>query len=361
MTRRILVWQWGRRGAGPRFAVDLAAGVASLANTESLLSLSYQAELLRAAAPPFCDLPVSTYRGPIGLARRLIARRSHGKAMACRLADLRLSGAICAMPAPLDLVMADALRRVGVPFLVLVHDADAHPGDGLPLQMYLQRRLLARADVLAALSPHVAERLTACIGGGRTRDIIVGGHPPLAFGPLPPPPRQHGGPLRLLNFGRLLPYKGLDLLDEALGLLGAPLLGAGLVVRVVGQGPETALLRRLRSRPGVSVENRWVPEAEIGQLLAWADALVLPYREATQSGVAAAAVAAGRPVLATRVGGLVAQLKDVPSARLCAPTPADLADGLIRLLDETRAPPAAANPQIHWQTLARTLADALAE
>jgi glycosyltransferase involved in cell wall biosynthesis len=75
----------------------------------------------------------------------------------------------------------------------------------------------------------------------------------------------------------------------------------------------------------VTVENRWVPEPEIGRLLAWSDALILPYREATQSGVAAAALAAGRPVIATRVGGLGEQLSTAPRALLCEPHPDSLA------------------------------------
>ena len=80
----------------------------------------------------------------------------------------------------------------------------------------------------------------------------------------------------------------------------------------------------MRACPGVTVENRWVPETEIGSLLAWSDALILPYREASQSGVAAAAIAAGRPVIATRVGGLGEQLAATPHAILCAPDAASL-------------------------------------
>jgi glycosyltransferase involved in cell wall biosynthesis len=132
----------------------------------------------------------------------------------------------------------------------------------------------------------------------------------------------------LLCFGRLLPYKGLDLLAEALALLSDE-----IEVRVVGLGPETGALNALRACPGVIVENRWVPETEIGALLGWSDALILPYREASQSGVAAAAVAAGRPVIATRVGGLREQLSTAPHAVLCEPDAASLACAIRQWLE----------------------------
>jgi glycosyltransferase involved in cell wall biosynthesis len=107
-----------------------------------------------------------------------------------------------------------------------------------------------------------------------------------------------------------------------------------LDVRIVGSGPEGAALDALRRLDGVTVENRWVPEDEIAAIIAWSDALVLPYREASQSGAAAAAMAAGRFVVATAVGGLAEQLEGYPLARLCAPEPAALAHSLAALLTE---------------------------
>jgi glycosyltransferase involved in cell wall biosynthesis len=57
--------------------------------------------------------------------------------------------------------------------------------------------------------------------------------------------------------------------------------------------------------------------------------LVLTYTEASQSGVAAAALAAGRRVVATRVGGLIEQLQDEPLAALCPPD-ADVLAAVLR-------------------------------
>ena len=344
---KLLVWQWGRRGAGPRFAVGLAEGMRALPGIAVLLSLSAQAEILCIAEPPRCELPFHTYDGWAGFAVRALQAPLLLGPLVRWLRRERPDAAICAMPAALDSIMAAALRRARVPYLVVVHDADTHPGDGMPLQMTLQRRVVRKANGLVALTGHVAERLRQqrLVGD---KPLLRASLPPFVFGPPPAPPGAHGGPLRLLSFGRLLPYKGLDLLADGLRLLGAH---PGLEVRVVGSGPPSAALAQLARLPGVRVENRWVPEAEVGPLLAWADAIVLSHREASQSGVASAAIAAGRWIVATRVGGLAEQLGDESLARLCDPTPQSLAAAIAALVADP--PPVAAprDPLGDWRVL----------
>jgi glycosyltransferase involved in cell wall biosynthesis len=352
----ILVWQWGRRGAGPRYAAGLAESLGSLPGTSALLSLSAQSELLASPAPPACALPFPTYRGIPSLIARAFGAPILIPRLAAALRRLRPDIAICAMPAPLDLLMAAALRRIGTRILVVVHDAALHPGDGFPFQMTLQRALMRRADGLIVLSAHVAAQLRAQ-GLVGARPLLATTHPPFAFGPPPPPPGAHGGRRRLLSFGRLLPYKGLDLLRDALALLGPR---DDMELRIVGSGPESPELAALRAMPGVSVENRWVPEAELAALLAWADALVLSHREASQSGVAAAAIAANRWIVATRVGGLAEQLGAEKLARLCEPDAESLAAALRTVLENPPPPVAPADPRAVWLAVAADLAAQIA-
>ena len=351
---KLLIWQWGRFGAGPRFAAELADAVAGLPGHQAVLSLSTGAEILHGPDAPRCTLPVRTYAGAAGFARRWLLSPLAVPGLAARVRALQPDLALCAMPGPLDGLMAAALRRAGLRYLVVVHDADAHPGDGLPFQMALQRRLQRRAAGLVALSGHVADRLREQMRPGQV--LLHASLPPFRFGPPPPPPRAHGGPLRLLLFGRLLPYKGLDLFAAALDQVGPR---PDLVVRVAGRGPDSPVLDQLR-RWGAQVENRWVPEAEVGPLLAWADALVLSHTEASQSGVAAAAVAAGRWLIATRVGGITEQLAGQTMALLCDPVPDSLADALRRLLDG-KGPAAVApdDPSLVWHGMAGALMDAI--
>jgi glycosyltransferase involved in cell wall biosynthesis len=324
---KILVWQWGRFGAGPRTAVDFAAGFEAVPGVSAILSLSAQSEIMRGACPPACDLPVRTYQGLGGYLLRAAAAPVWARTLARAVRSAAPDLALCAMPGPLDLVMQRVLAAQGVPVAVVVHDADPHPGDGYPVQMMLQRMLVRRADAVVALSDHVAGRLRAqglLAGKALIRTVL----PQPGLDDLRPV-RAHGGPFRLLSFGRLLAYKGLDLLAEALAVV---LPGTAMVVRVVGQGPEGPALAALRRLPGVTVENRWVPEAEIPALLEWADGVVLSHREASQSGVAAAALAARRFLVATRIGGLVEQAAGDPAAILCEVSAEGLAAGLRAML-----------------------------
>lgn len=348
---KVLVWQWSRLGGPPRFGVLLARALAAQPNVSAALSLSRRAQL-----PPEMmaesKLQVDTYTTLPGFVGRVLRAPLDLPRLLPRVRAIGPDVAVCAQPGPLDLLMATALRRLGIPFVVLVHDAELHPGDGMPLQMPLQRALCRSADAVGALTGHVAAALQAQgLAGTARRPLIRVSHPPLAFD-MPQASARSPGPRRLLCFGRLLAYKGLDLLQEALLALGPR---DDLVVRVVGTGPETPVLNALRALPNVTVENRWVPEAEIGDLLGWSDALVLPYREASQSGVAAAALAAGRSVIATRVGGLVEQLGGRPGALLCEPEAGSLAEAIRTLLAQPPdfTPPADASAA--WNEMAAAL------
>lgn len=107
----------------------------------------------------------------------------------------------------------------------------------------------------------------------------------------------------VLFFGLIRPYKGLDLLIEAMEVVPEAELW------VVGNPRmPTAELERLRGRaaslPGGSRwVTRFVDEAEIGPVMERVDLMVLPYREADQSGVLYTGLAFGMPMVVTDVGG----------------------------------------------------------
>jgi glycosyltransferase involved in cell wall biosynthesis len=85
--------------------------------------------------------------------------------------------------------------------------------------------------------------------------------------------------------------------------------GVPVELGVYGEGDLASLAGRLRDLQA-EVVNEWIPDDHIAAIFDRFDAVVLPNIEASQSGVAAAALASGLPVIATPVGGLVEQVID---------------------------------------------------
>ena len=125
-------------------------------------------------------------------------------------------------------------------------------------------------------------------------------------------------PLRLLMAGRLKHYKGLELLAEALKLVGDCY---ALNLRVVGAPQDDRDIEALRVIPGVEFDLGWKTDREIIAHLDWADAAVLPYVEASQSGVAPVSFARARPVIATPVGGLPEQIRSGETGIMATQSP----------------------------------------
>jgi glycosyltransferase involved in cell wall biosynthesis len=121
----------------------------------------------------------------------------------------------------------------------------------------------------------------------------------------------------LLFFGRLREYKGLRVLVQAFPLIQERVPQARLLVVTSGDlRPYTAALAALRN---VELVNRFIPDDEVGSWFARAGILVLPYLEASQSGVITIAYTRRMPVVATAVGGLREQVEDGVSGYLVAP------------------------------------------
>ena len=154
-----------------------------------------------------------------------------------------------------------------------------------------------------------------------------------------PAPAGHTGstaPMRLLFFGTIRPYKGLEDLVEAFSSLPRD-VAEQFRLSIVGETWEgwTHPLEAAAASPHadlIDVVNRYVSDAEVREHFAGADALVLPYRRSSASGPLHMAMSAGLPVVVTSVGGLVEAAADYTGARFVpARDPAALAAALAEL------------------------------
>ena len=190
---------------------------------------------------------------------------------------------------------------LGRPYVVTIHGSDLHLAR-LPVLRTLARLVLRRAAVVGVVSEALRSEVRQRFG----LDAVLLRMPVTVAGEPSPIP---DGPLRVVAIGRNAPEKGFDVLAAAT---------AGLDVRVdvYGEGTQHGPVSRER----------------IAEELRHAHALVVPSRREGLGIVAVEAMALGRPVIASAVGGLVETVEDGVDGLLVPPgDPAALRNAIERL------------------------------
>lgn len=206
-------------------------------------------------------------------------------------------------------------------------------------QLTSARRAFGAMDAVIAHSEHGARRLREQVGldPARIRVIHHGAFDYLTRlpneKPLPPELEGAEGPV-ILFFGLLRSYKGIDTLLEAfrkvegaeLWIAGNPRMDIEPLEQLAAEAPG-----RVRFLP------RFVEDAEIPALMRRADVVTLPYRDVEHSGVLYAALAFGKPLVLSAVGGFP-DVAELGAARLISPDdPSSLAAVLSELVGNVAA------------------------
>jgi glycosyltransferase involved in cell wall biosynthesis len=212
---------------------------------------------------------------------------------------------------PLDVWLLPPVR----PQLLTAHNVVAH--ERRPGQAAVRRRLVRKMDALVVHSRHGAdEAVRLGVQAARVHVIPHGAFDYLTRqdGELPLPDELAAveGPV-VLFFGLIREYKGADVLLRAFAQI------EGAELWVVGM-PRTDMAP-LRALAGERVRfvSRFVSDLELPAYFRRADVVVLPYRDADQSGVLYTALAFGKPLIASAVGGFSELAEEHGAARLVPP------------------------------------------
>jgi glycosyltransferase involved in cell wall biosynthesis len=301
---------WGRRGAMCRLMLEATQAAPDIDDLNVLFSLSTTNELYP-EFPPLGNrlLPVDTFRsGPDVLFKVLRIFQVRRKLIRW-LTKNDVKSVVVLMPHIWTPLIADSIKRERIHYAVVVHDATPHPGDPTALFTNWLLNDARAADTVFTLSNWVASQLIqqGTVPPERIKTLFmpdvlfpVAGHTGARRW------RENGQPLRILFFGRMLQYKGLHLFTEAMEILAAERVP--IKISVCGKGNLGRMASRLASL-GAAVKNRWLSDAEVGQLLASHDLVACTHIEASQSGAISAALGAGVPVVTTPVGGLAEQIR----------------------------------------------------
>jgi glycosyltransferase involved in cell wall biosynthesis len=225
-------------------------------------------------------------------------------------------------------------RRLDSSFrnIILCHHVFDH--ESRPWKRKLAWIGLEAADAAVAQSEQDREILERRFG---RRPVIVLPHP---IDERPRPDRDDArkrlgieGPL-VLFLGLIRPYKGVDVLFQAIPRIVAE---TGARIALVGEvfpdsRGEIERLMRLPVASSVTLVDRYVAEEEMDAWLAACDVVVCPYRKNSGSGIAARAIAARRPVVASNLSGFLPFVSEETGALVPEENPDQLAEAINLLI-----------------------------
>ncbi len=186
----------------------------------------------------------------------------------------------------------------------------------------LERMFVARADIVAPYSDYMKGILAQHIPEQKIKTVYAGDY--RRFFPSFKHKGFHtNGTLRILFFGPIKEYKGVDVLVESMAMVKKRGLDVALTIAGT-QDPAVHIVDPAEvERLGITWINTFLSREEIGALMEDADVMTIPYREATQTTPGLLAITYGLPAIGTRSGGLPEQVEDGVNGLLVLPGDAD--------------------------------------
>jgi len=215
--------------------------------------------------------------------------------------------------------------------ILTVHDVVRHPGKQKeifrPIRNFFRRRskrIIVHGNslkrLLASRSPKLEDRVRVIPHGaftvyGKWDDGLI-----------------QEEPGAVLFFGYISKYKGIDVLIEAQPWITREIPEAKVLI--VGTGKEFEKYEAaVRMNPSFEVHNEFVPTEDVHRYFRRASVVVLPYIEASQSGVLPLAYAFGKPVVATDVGSIAEVVENGKTGFVVPPNdPGKLAEAVVTIL-----------------------------
>jgi alpha-maltose-1-phosphate synthase len=202
------------------------------------------------------------------------------------------------------------------PIVFTQHDPLVHQGDVYPFtSRVIHRTEQWLADKIVVHGHYIKSIL---VGRGiSARQISIIPHGDYSFYLKWRRPDVMKVPHAVLFFGRVVDYKGLDVLLRSIIQLQREHTPVHLIIAGAGDLQKyRPLLQKIRHK---LINNNSIPDEQVIRYFQMSTMVALPYREASQSGIAAIAMPAGLPIVATRVGSLPEVLRDGVNSLLVEP------------------------------------------
>jgi glycosyltransferase involved in cell wall biosynthesis len=225
------------------------------------------------------------------------------------------------------------------PLVTTVHDIFRHPGDRQNIfgadytkriAFYRSQKIIVHAELLKQTLQQnfrVPEQRVAVLAHGELGSL---------YQRRSQVDHTKEEPFTLLFFGRVWPYKGLKYLLAAMPLIASKFPDIKLIIAGKGEDLKKYFPHGYE-HPNIEILNEFIPPDQVASIFYRSKVVVLPYIEASQSGVVSLAYGLGKLVVASAIGGLQEVIQSGQDGLLVPPGDVTaLADAVIHLLSDSQ-------------------------
>jgi glycosyltransferase involved in cell wall biosynthesis len=218
---------------------------------------------------------------------------------------------ILPMASPTDLIASNLISMSGCSVFRIIHELVAHKGESWPTRNGIKRRISSSSGLIflshAVESQYQEFQITKSF---KALPSIALNHPILPRHPLTIVPTPAEFKDYALIIGRIHEYKGIDNFLQSWKKRTE--FRAGKLI-IAGEGKlSKKFMSEFEQHDDILLINRWLSDSEFEYLIANSRVLVLPYLEASQSGIIPIGQRYQIPILLTNVGGLIEQVHTYP-------------------------------------------------
>ena len=213
--------------------------------------------------------------------------------------------------------------------IVTLHDPKPHEGSGR-IMNYLYRRVVKSANDIVLLSNSFKDYTKETYGISDDHLFVIPHGVFDYYGRFETEKIDRSNKINFLFFGRITPYKGLELLAEAYNKLFEK--NNDISLYIVGSGDFSKYKNLFRSENNTTIINEFIDDSEVASYFRGNHIVtVLPYIDATQSGVIPIAMQERSLLIVSNTGGLLEQTDNGRLAVICEPTAASLFQAMERV------------------------------
>ena len=245
--------------------------------------------------------------------------------------------------------------------IVTLHDPKPHEGSGR-IMNYLYRRVVKNADDIVLLSDSFIEYTKEEYGISDDQIFVIPHGVFDYYGRFESENIYRANKINFLFFGRIAPYKGLELLAEAYNKLFEK--NNDISLFVVGSGDFSKYDKLFKTENNTTIINEFIDDNKVVSYFRGNNIVtVLPYIDATQSGVIPIAMKERSLLIVSNTGGLLEQTDNGRLAVICEPTADSLYQAMERVtynyeeFDEMIDNAQAYIESLDWNSLSSRLVD----